>query len=171
MKSDCDTFNVIRVNEWRNNKTGMTTVRAYRNPTREELVAEARAAFSNHNTERLYDVMRSRDNITGSTMEIIGRFKPLYNPYYKSYQVPNEKNFLKKFQEQLKMKPKEFMHERLENFRNMTECISDRGKTKLAEWTGELTKYSDSIGTIYVKNKVPKETTLRKVLNAIRHVK
>ena len=190
MKSDCDTFNVIRVKEWRNNKTGMTTVRAYRNPTREELVAEARAAFSNHNTERLHGVLRTRDNITGSTMTITG-MNPLYNPFhinkmptkepfikgmnplYNPFHInkPTKEPFIKTVQELFEMKPKKFMNEMLSPFRLAGECIFDMGETKWKEWTGELTKYSDSVGSIWVKNEVPKETTLRKVLNVLRRVK
>lgn len=168
MEYNFDTSNVIRANEWHNKKAGTTTVRAYRNPTRKELIEEAKAAFSNSNTERLHNVIRTRDNITGTTMEITGLNRHPHEQYYMSNQVHTNKSFLKKLHELFDMKPKEFMHEMLTPYKNIAEDISGMGRTKWAEWTGELTRYSDSVGSTLVKNKVPKETTLRKVLSVFR---
>ena len=59
--------------EFYNSATGITTVKA-NSSTREELVSDAKAAFSNPSTERLRNVTRVRDN-TGTTVAISGKIQ------------------------------------------------------------------------------------------------
>lgn len=140
----------------RNNNT--TTITAHRNPTREELIAEAREAFSNPYKEHLYDVKRVKDT-NGTTMSISGRRRIVQPMTLKDMRMYSGAQVQEQSWAQF---------ECIDNFKY--DILPDI-KRKWAEWMGEFTRYSDSVGSIWVKNEVPKETALRKVLKVFRCVK
>ena len=153
----------IRAMEVYNRNNNTTTVTAHRNPTREELIAEAREAFSNPYKEHLYDVKRVKDT-NGTTMSISGRRRIVKPMKLEDMRITNgapvrKQYWAEQFKPQFKF---------IDNFKY--DVLPDI-KRKWAEWVGELTRYSDSAGSIWIKNEVPKETALRKLLNVLRRVK
>ena len=138
------TNTIIRATETYNPKTGVT-ISAKRNPTREELVAEAKAVFSDpKRAVSLIQVERIKDSRTGTTVSITGY--PKYNPYLVSYDMPHPscsntkillipgtnkvpKSIVEKlfsnfsFQELMSLKPKDFYKVYLEGLSSATKDV------------------------------------------------
>lgn len=78
---------IIRATETYDHRAGDITIKANRNPSREELVAEAKAVFSDpKRAMSLKDVERIKDSKTGTTVSLTGR--PKINPYLENTYKP-----------------------------------------------------------------------------------
>ena len=144
-------------------------------PNRWELTEEAREAFSNPQTEVLHIIERVK-NDKGDTVLLKGEKKPLIaleriklNPIEEPESFKSVLDFI--FPVQGTNTSRDVLNNMKRNVKTISQYTNTILKGLSGECTGKLTRYTDSIGTVWVENRIPKETALRKVINVFKHVR